>query len=35
MGCFEHSDDPGTMTEIVHLDGNERGMLANIKARAF
>ena len=35
MGRFESSDDPGTMTEIVYLDANERGVFANIKTQAF
>ncbi len=35
FGYFESSDDPGTMTEIVYLDANVRGMFANIKAQTF
>ena len=35
FGYFESSDDPGTMTEIVYLDPNVRGMFANIKAQTF
>jgi methylmalonyl-CoA/ethylmalonyl-CoA epimerase len=35
FGYFESSDDPGTMTEIVYLDPNVRGMFANIKAETF
>ena len=35
FGYFETSDDPGTVTEIVYLDANVRGMFANIKAQTF
>jgi methylmalonyl-CoA/ethylmalonyl-CoA epimerase len=35
FGYFETSDDPGTMTEIVYLDANVRGMFASIKAQTF
>jgi methylmalonyl-CoA/ethylmalonyl-CoA epimerase len=35
FGYFETSDDPGTVTEIVYLDPNVRGMFANIKAQTF
>ena len=35
FGYFETSDDPGTVTEIVYLDPNVRGMFASIKAQTF
>jgi methylmalonyl-CoA/ethylmalonyl-CoA epimerase len=35
FGYFETGDDPGTLTEIVYLDANVRGMFANIKAQTF
>jgi methylmalonyl-CoA/ethylmalonyl-CoA epimerase len=35
FGYYESSDDPGTMTEIVYLDPNVRGMFANIKSQNF
>ena len=35
FGYFETSDDPGTITEIVYLDANVRGMFASIKAQTF
>ena len=35
FGYFETSDDPGTVTEIVYLDANVRGMFASIKAQTF
>ena len=35
IGYFECDDDPGTVTEIVYLDANVRGMFANIKAQTF
>jgi methylmalonyl-CoA/ethylmalonyl-CoA epimerase len=35
FGYFETNDDPGTVTEIVYLDANVRGMFANIKAQTF
>ena len=35
FGYFETADDPGTVTEIVYLDANVKGMFANIKAQTF
>jgi methylmalonyl-CoA/ethylmalonyl-CoA epimerase len=35
FGYFETGDDPGTLTEIVYLDPNVRGMFASIKAQTF
>jgi methylmalonyl-CoA/ethylmalonyl-CoA epimerase len=35
FGYFETGDEPGTLTEIVYLDANVRGMFANIKAQTF
>jgi hypothetical protein len=35
FGYFETADDPGTLTEIVYLDANTRGMFASIKAQTF
>jgi len=35
FGYFETAADPGTVTEIVYLDANVKGMFANIKAQTF
>jgi methylmalonyl-CoA/ethylmalonyl-CoA epimerase len=35
FGYFETGDEPGTLTEIVYVDANVRGMFANIKAQTF
>jgi hypothetical protein len=35
FGYFETDADPGTVTEIVYLDDNVKGMFAGIKAQTF